>query len=94
MFRVIVASNEIRTYQNRRNPNKFVEVKKASDGHSYIRQFMQWDTDQGTVKNYSGAIDAKRGRYHRATQRTINQILEDYDEIDNIDDLDLTFDPN
>lgn len=84
MYRVIKASTEIRTFQNRQNPNKFVEVKKSNDGHSYMRQYMQWDTDNGTVKNYTGAKDAKRGRYSRATQQTINQVLEDYDEIDTI----------
>lgn len=81
MFRVIKASNEVHTYRNRRNPNKYVEVKKSSDGHSYVRQYMEWDTDQGKVKNYSGAKNPKQGRYSRATQSTISQILEDYDEI-------------
>lgn len=85
MKRVIVQASASKAdsekvYQNKRNPNKFVEVKKTSDGHSYVRQYMKWDTDNGTVKNYN-ASKSNRGRYYRATQQTINQILEDYTEV-------------
>ena len=74
-------SNEIRTYRNERNPNKFIEVKKDNSGHSYARQYMEWDTPQGTVKNYTGAKDPKRGRYSRVRKSTLDSMLEDYDEI-------------
>jgi len=81
MKRVIKAATvSEKTYQNKQNPNKYVEVKKGSDGHSYVRQYMKWDTENGTVKNYN-ASKSNRGRYHRATQQTINQILEDYTEV-------------
>lgn len=81
----ITASQErgtIETYRNRRNPNKYIEVKKGNDGHSYARQYMEWDTPDGAVKNYTGAKDAKRGRYFRARRATIDQMLEDYDAIE------------
>lgn len=72
----------VQTYRNRRNPNKYIEVKKGNDGHSYARQYMEWDRPDGKVKNYTGAKDAKRGRYSRARRDTINQMLEDYDSIE------------
>ena len=84
MKRVISTSQErgtVETFRNRRNPNKYIEVKKANDGHSYARQYMKWDTPEGEVKNYTGAKDAKRGRYHRSTRQTIDQMLEDYDSV-------------
>lgn len=71
----------VRTYQNRKNENKFIETKKYKDGHSVARQYMKWETPEGTVKNYSGAKDANRGRWHRAGQHTRDMMLEDYDEI-------------
>lgn len=81
----VTASQErgtVQTYRNRRNPNKYIEVKKGNDGHSYARQYMEWDTPDGKVKNYTGAKDAKRGRYHRARRDTIDQMLEDYDAVE------------
>ncbi len=80
----VLASQErgtVNTYRNRRNPNKYIEVKKGNDGHSYARQYMEWDTPSGKVKNYTGAADPKRGRYSRATRDTIDQMTEDYDEV-------------
>ena len=80
----VTASQErgtVQTYRNRRNPNKYIEVKKGNDGHSYARQYMEWDSPDGKVKNYTGAKDAKRGRYSRARRDTIDQMLDDYDEI-------------
>lgn len=85
MKRIIVANankptDSIRTYRNNRNPNKYIEVKKGNDGHSYMRQYMKWDTDNGEVKNYMGARTS-RGRYFRSRQATIDQALEDYTEV-------------
>lgn len=80
MKRIIIAK-EVTTYQNRRNPNKFIEVKKENDGHNAMRQYMKWDTEDGEVQNYTGAKDAKRGRFSRARKGTIDQTLEDYDEV-------------
>lgn len=68
------------TYQNRRNPNKFIETKKYNDGHTVARQYMEWDTPEGVVRNYNGS-KTNRGRYHRTTQHTRDMMLEDYDEI-------------
>lgn len=35
---------EIRTFQNKRNANKFIRVKKYGSGNYYFRQFMHWET--------------------------------------------------
>lgn len=77
-----IRSTEDKTYQNKRNSNKFIETRKYDDGHTVARQYLKWDTPNGEVKNYTGAKDAKRGRYHRATRNTLNSMLEDYDELD------------
>ena len=76
----ISAGVEIRTYRNNRNPNKYIEVKKGNDGHSYARQYLKWETPQGEVKNYMGARTS-RGRYFRHRQDSIAQMLEDYTEV-------------
>lgn len=78
---VVNDPNAVRTYRNRRNENKFIETKKYKDGHSVARQYMKWETPEGTVKNYSGAKDAKRGRWHRAGKQSQELMLEDYDEV-------------
>ena len=81
------------TYRNKRNENKYVEVKKGNDGHSYSRLYMKWDTPEGEVKNYTGAKDAKRGRYYRTNLDTIDQILDDYDEVEESSEVPFDSDP-
>lgn len=79
--RITSASEPDATYVNKKNPNKFIETKKYKDGHRVARQYMKWDTPDGEVKNYTGAKDAKRGRYHRTNKDTLDSMLEDYDEV-------------
>lgn len=81
-----IRSTSDKTYQNTRNPNKFIETRKYDDGHTVARQYMKWDTPEGEVKNYTGAKDAKRGRYYRANKDTLNSMLEDYDEVESASD--------
>lgn len=82
VFDIEGATEPDATYQNRRNPNKFIETKKYKDGHRVARQYMEWDTPNGTVRNYNGAKDAKRGRYFRTRKNTLDEMLEDYDEVE------------
>ncbi len=82
-MKIYCSKDDIRTYQNRRNENKFIETKQYDDGHKYARQYMKWDTPYGEVKNYSGS-KSNRGRYHRVSQRSPDQMLEDYDDITKI----------
>ena len=77
-----VKSASDKTFQNKQNPNKFIETRRYDDGHTVARQYMKWDTPNGEVKNYNGAKDAKHGRYHRANKATLDSMLEDYDEIE------------
>ncbi len=77
---VTSATSDVRTYQNRRNENKFIETKKYKDGHSVARQYMRWDTPEGEVKNYTGS-KSNRGRWFRAGQHTRDMMLDDYDEV-------------
>lgn len=79
MKRVIASTD--RTFQNKKNPNKFIETRKYDDGHTVARQYMEWETEDGTVRNYTGAKDAKRGRYSRLGQKSLGPILEDYEEV-------------
>lgn len=92
MKRLIRSSQELRAsqetyalYQNIRNKNKYIEVKKTSDGHTWMRQFMFWNTDRGPVKNYSGS-KTNRGRYHRITIDSLKKILEDYNIVESVED--------
>lgn len=87
MKRYIKSSATDRTFRNTRNPHKFIETRKYDDGHTVARQYMEWDTPDGKIKNYTGAKDAKRGRYFRARKDSLNSMLEDYEEI--IDDYDV-----
>lgn len=88
MKKYIRSSEPDATYQNKRNPNKFIETKKYKDGHQVARQYMKWDTDAGEVKNYTGAKDAKRGRYSRVRKNTLDSMLEDYDKVETSTELD------
>lgn len=83
-MRIYVKGNKVtpdKTYQNKRNPNKFIETKKYNDGHTVARQYMKWDTSEGEVKNYNGS-KTNRGRYHRMGKNMLNDVLDDYDEIE------------
>ena len=65
---------EIKTFQNKRNANKFIQVKKYSSGNYYFRQFMHWETERGPVTNYIGT---KNGAFRRNGMRTIGPVLRD-----------------
>lgn len=69
----------IQRYRNRRNPNKYIEVKRYACGNYYFRQFMRWDTPHGLVVNYLGAR-SNRGVFRRNGIRNMKQVLvEDYE---------------
>lgn len=76
----MVNASDVKTYRNKRNPNKYVEVKNENDGHTSARQYMEWDTPEGKVKNYNGS-KSRRGRYSRMRKDSVNELLQDYDEV-------------
>ena len=75
------SENTVTTYRNKRNPNKYINVKRDSSRHYNSQQYMAWETDNGEVKNFTGAKDTKKGRYFRTNKSTLDDILQDYEEI-------------
>lgn len=76
MKRMIRSATTVRTYQNKRNPNKYVEEHNDGYGHRSLKQYMQWDTENGTVTNPTG--DRKLHRWRKANR---DDLLEDYEEV-------------
>lgn len=37
---------KIRTYRNKRNPNKFIEVHNDGHYHNSVKQYMYWEAKQ------------------------------------------------
>ena len=70
---------EVKIYQNKQNPNKFIEVHNDGHYHNSVRQFMYW---QGAgVKNLLG--DRK---LHRWKSRNLKELLCDYKIIEKLND--------
>lgn len=65
--------------RNKRNENKYIEVKYYSDGHYYFNPYMEWNNG---VKNYLGAtLRQKKGYSRRGTKKYLIMLLEDYVEV-------------
>lgn len=64
----------MKIYSNKRNQNKKIVVKRYSDCHYYVAQFMQWPNG---VLNWTGNTK-NRSRFRRVRKATLDQILEDY----------------
>lgn len=64
----------IKIYCNKRNHNKYIEVR--NDGHYYnsVRQYMEWKDEN--VKNLLGDR-----RLHRWKIKNLQALLEDYEEV-------------
>lgn len=73
----------IKTYRNKRNPNKYLEVHNDSHYHNSLKQYMFWSKNpDGTVlsdpiKNVTG--DRK---LHRWRKENLNVLLEDYELVE------------
>ena len=57
-------------YQNKRNPNKYLEVHNDGHYHNTVRQFMKWPNG---IKNVTG--DRKLHRWRIAN---LKELLKDY----------------
>ena len=69
---------EIKVYRNKRNENKYIEVHY--DGyHRTLRQYMQWKTEKGIVKNILGD-----GKLHRWSAKDFKSLIEDYEECNDV----------
>lgn len=66
---------EIKTFRNKANPHKLIDVKHTRDHHYLWRQRMVFDNG---VENHVGT---KRGGFRRQGKVTINEVLQDYEEV-------------
>lgn len=66
---------EIKTYRNRRNDNKYIDVKHTNDHHYLWRQRMVW----GKITNHVGT---PKGGFRRMNKKAINEVLEDYEVVE------------
>ena len=72
---------KIKTYQNKRNSNKYLEVHNDGHYHNSVRQYLQHDQKVagircGIVRNYTGD-----GKLHRWRKENLKELLEDYREV-------------
>lgn len=72
----LTAATEVRTYQNKKNPNKYLEEHNDGHGHRSLKQYMSWDTEDGPVVNPTGD-----GNLHRWRKANRDELLEDYIDI-------------
>ena len=63
----------IKTYQNKRNQHKFIDVKHTADRHYMWRQRMVWDNG---VEN---SVGTPKGGFRRQSKATIDEVLMDYE---------------
>lgn len=69
-------------YQNKENPNKYIEVRRYRCGHYAWKQFI-YNSDTG-VKNYTGCSlkRSKKGVWSKVSCDTLAEVLEDdYEQI-------------
>ena len=65
---------KIKSYRNKRNTNKYIDVKVTNDHHYLWRQRMMFDNG---VINYVGT---KKGGFRRQRKATMVDVLKDYEE--------------
>lgn len=74
MKRWIHSATAVKTYRNKRNPNKYLEVHEDGYGHRSAKQYMEWK--ENGVNNPTGD-----GNLHRWHKDNIDELLEDYEEV-------------
>ena len=78
----------MKTYRNKRNHHKYIEVNHTKCGHFYVKQYIKSDKNIILTlgkKQYTG-VSLKRvhiGTWHRWTLRNLKELLEDYEEVQN-----------
>ena len=63
----------VKTYRNKRNSNKYIEVHNDGHYHNSVKQYMAWDNG---VRNKTGD-----GYLHRWRIESLRSLLSDYEEI-------------
>ena len=65
----------IKTFKNKRNAHKILDVKHTADRHYMWRQRMVFDNG---IEN---PVGTPKGGFRRQSKRTIEEVLEDYEEV-------------
>ena len=65
----------MKTYQNKRNEHKYIDVKRTNDRHYMWRQRMVWDN------GVTNPVGTSKGGFRRQSKSTIEEVLEEYTEI-------------
>ena len=72
-------------FRNKRNENKYIEVRVYKDGHRTMNPYMEWSNG---VRNYLGAtLRQKKGYARRVRKETLAWILVDYTLIWNSEEV-------
>jgi hypothetical protein len=71
----------IKTYQNKRNKHKYIEVHNDGHYHNSVRQYIEHDQKvagrkTGITRNYTGD-----GSLHRWRKGKLAELLKDYKEV-------------
>ena len=72
---------EVKTYQNKRNRQKYIEVQNDGHYHNSVRQYIEYNQKVagrkvGIVRNYTGD-----GCLHRWRKGNLKELLDDYEEV-------------
>ena len=70
----------MRTYRNKRNHHKYIEVNHTKCGHFYVKQYIK---TENCDKQYTG-VRLKRvsvGTWHRWRKKNLVELLENYEEV-------------
>ena len=62
----------IKTYRNKRNPHKYIDVKRTADRHYMWRQRMVFDN------GVTNPVGTPKGGFRRQGKATIEEVLKDY----------------
>lgn len=74
---------KIRTFRNKRNPNKFIEVHNDGHYHNSVKQYMYWETNVITGERLLKPVKNLLGdrKLHRLRKADLKSLLEDYEEL-------------
>lgn len=64
-----------KTYRNKRNSHKYIDVKHTNDRHYMWRQRMVFDN--GVVN----PVGTPKGGFRRQSKATIEEVIADYEEV-------------
>lgn len=66
----------VKSFRNKRNEHKYIDVKHTNDRHYMWRQRMTWDNG---VTNYLGGLP--KGGFRRQNKKWMDEVLQDYEEV-------------